>query len=80
MQGDGSVSDFGPAMFFPDASAKVNLLGVNGECLENFQVVSSWSKQRRTRFRFRLRLLNFFTSWTRVRNVFKQIRIPPNLT
>lgn len=38
IQGDGSVSDFGPAMFFPDASAKVNLLGVNGECLENFQV------------------------------------------
>merc|ERR1719383_760557 len=30
--------EFNPAMFWPDASAKVNLLGVNGESVESFQV------------------------------------------
>lgn len=32
------ATEFNSSMFWPDAAAKVNLLGVDGECLESFQV------------------------------------------
>ena len=35
------ATEFNSSMFWPDATAKVNLLGVDGECIESFQVEQS---------------------------------------
>ena len=35
------TTEFNPSMFWPDANAKVNLLGVNGETIESFLVEES---------------------------------------